>query len=211
MSDSLRPHESQHTRPPCPSPTPRVHPNSRPLSRWCHPTISSSIVAFSSHPQSFPASGSFLNESVLRIRWPKYWSFSFSISPSNKHPGLIFRMDWLDLLAVQGTLKSLLQHQSSKHKFFSAQLSPQSNSHIHTWLLEKLVDMVYSRIEPTGPEGLQNHMLHDEMAQTSMAPALSHQLFSNNSHLWPHEKFLPTNWWKRKVPSLLHRWVGSVH
>ena len=70
---------------------------------------------FSSHLQSFPASGPFSNESVLHIRWPKYWSFSFSISPSNEHPGLIsFRRDWLDLLAVQGTLKSLLQHHSSK-------------------------------------------------------------------------------------------------
>ena len=74
----------------------------------------------------------FSNESALCIRWPKYWSFCFSISPSNEHPGMISRMDWLDLLAVQGTLKSLLQHHSSKHQFFSAQLSSQSNSHIHT-------------------------------------------------------------------------------
>ena len=73
----------------------------------------------------------FSNESTLCIRWPKYWSFSFSISPSIDHPGLIsFRMDWLDLLAVQGTLRSLLQHHSSKHQFFSVQLSSQSNSHI---------------------------------------------------------------------------------
>ena len=80
----------------------------------------------------------FSNESTLHVRWPKYWSFSLSISPCNEHPGLIsFRMDWLDLLAVQGTLKSLLQHHSSKHQFFSAQLSSQSNSHIHTWPLEK--------------------------------------------------------------------------
>ena len=75
----------------------------------------------------------FSNESTLHLRWPKYWSFSFSISPSYEHPGLIsFRMDCLDLLAVQGTLKSL-----QKHQFFSAQLSSQSNSHIHTWPLEK--------------------------------------------------------------------------
>ena len=99
MSDSLRPHESQHARPPCPSSTPGVHPNPWPLSRWCHPTISSSVVPFSSHPV-FPRIRVFSNESALRIRWPKYWSFSFSISPSNEHPGLIsFRMDWLDLLA----------------------------------------------------------------------------------------------------------------
>ena len=79
----------------------------------------------------------FSNESTLRMRWPKYWSFSFSISPSNEHLGLIsFRMDWLDLLAVQGTLKTLLQHHSSKTSFFW-QFSSQSNSHIHTWPLEK--------------------------------------------------------------------------
>ena len=114
VSDSLRPHESQHARPPCPSPTPGVHSDSCPLSQWCHPAISSSVVPFSSCPQSLPASV-FSNESTLRMRWPKYWSFSFSIIPSKEHPGLIsFRMDWLDFLAVQGTLKSLLQHHSSK-------------------------------------------------------------------------------------------------
>ena len=92
----------------------RVYSNSCPLSRWCHPTISSSAVPFSSCPQSFPASGSF-QISALCIRWPKDWSFSFSIIPSKEHAGLIsFRMDWLDLLAVQGALKSLLQHHSSK-------------------------------------------------------------------------------------------------
>ena len=75
----------------------------------------------------------FSNESVLRISWPKYWSFSFNISPSNEHPGLTsFRMNWLDLLAVQGTLKSLLQYHVQKHQLFGAQLSSQSNSHIHT-------------------------------------------------------------------------------
>jgi len=80
----------------------------------------------------------FSNESTLHKRWPKYWSFSFNISPSNEHPGLVsFRMDWLDLLAVQGTLKNLLQHHSSKHQFFGAQLSSQSNPHIHTRPLEK--------------------------------------------------------------------------
>ena len=80
----------------------------------------------------------FSNDSTLRIRWPKYWSFSFSISPSNEHPGLIsFRMDWLDLLAVQGTLKSLLQHHSCKASIFQSRLSSQSNSLIHTRPLEK--------------------------------------------------------------------------
>ena len=126
VSDSLQPQGLQHARPPCPSPTPRVYSDSCPLSQWCHPTISSSVVPFSSHLQSFPAS----NESVLRVWWPKYWSFSFKISPSNEYSGLIsFRMDWLDLLVVQGPLKSLLQHPSSKGSilqhsaFFIVQLS----------------------------------------------------------------------------------------
>ena len=115
VSNSLRPHELQHSRPPCPSQTPRVHPNPCPLSWWRHPTISSSVVSFSSCPQSFPASGSFPMSQLFAIRWPKYWSFNFNISPSNEYSGLIsVRMDWLDLLAVQGTLKSLLQHHSSK-------------------------------------------------------------------------------------------------
>ena len=85
----------------------------------------------------FPSIRVFSTESTLRIRWPKCWSFSFKISSAKEHPGLIFRMDWLDLLAVQGTLKSLLKHHSSKAEFFSTQLSSQSNSHIHTWPLEK--------------------------------------------------------------------------
>ena len=122
---TLQPHGLQHTRLPCPSPTPRTYSNSCPLSQWCHPTISSSVVPFSSHLQSFPASGS-----ALCIRWPKYWSFSFNISPSNEYSGLVsFRMNGLDLLAAQGTLKSLLQHHSSKASilrwsvFFIVQLS----------------------------------------------------------------------------------------
>ena len=131
VSDSLQPHEPQHTRPPCPSPTPGVHPNPCPSSQWCHPTISSSVVPFSSCPQSFPAfqmsllKWVFSNESALCIRWPKYWSFMFNISPSNEHPGLnFFRIDWLDLLAsLQGTRKSLLQHHIQKHQLLGTQLS----------------------------------------------------------------------------------------
>ena len=102
------------TRLPCPSLTPRVYSNSCPSSQWCHPTISSSVVPFSSHC-IFPSIRVFSNESVFHIRWPKYWSFSFSISPTNEYSGLISsRIDWLDLLAVQGTLKSLLQHHRTK-------------------------------------------------------------------------------------------------
>ena len=107
----------QHARPPCLSPIPRVYSNSCPSSQWCHPAIFPSIRVFS-------------NESVLRIRWPKYWSYSFSISLSNEYSGLIsFRMDWSDLLTLQGTLKSLLQRHSSKASilqcsaFFIVQLS----------------------------------------------------------------------------------------
>ena len=138
MSDSFRPHGLKHARLPCSSPSPRGCSNSCPLSQWCHPTISSSVIPFSSCLQSFPASV-FSNESALSIKWPKYWSFSFSISPSNEYSGLIsFRIDWFDLLDVQGTLKSLLQHHSSKASilqcsvFFKVLLS-----HLHTWLLEK--------------------------------------------------------------------------
>ena len=130
VSDSLRPHESQHDRPPCSSQTPGVYSKSCPSSRWCHAAISSSCHSLLLLPPIPPNIRVFSNESALRMRRPKYWSFSFSISPSHEHPGLIsFRMNWLDLLAVQGTLKSLLQHHSSKASifrrsdFFTVQLS----------------------------------------------------------------------------------------
>ena len=110
MSDSLQPHGLQHARLPCPSKTPWAYSNSCPLSQWCHPTISFSVIPFSSCLQSSPAPGCFPMSQFFASRWPKYWSFSFSISPSKEYSGLIFfRMDWLDLLAVQGTLKTLLQ------------------------------------------------------------------------------------------------------
>ena len=114
VSDLLWPHEPQQTWPPCLSPTRGVYPNSCPLSRWCHLNISSPVVPFSSRLRSFPTSGSF-QMSQLFASGGQNIGFSFNISPSNEHPGLIsFRMDWLDLLAVQGTLKSLFQHHSSK-------------------------------------------------------------------------------------------------
>ena len=110
VSKSLRPHELHHAGPPCPSPTLGVHSDSRPSSQWCHPAISSSVIPFSSCPQSLPASV-FSSESTLRMRWPKYWSFSFSIIPSKEHPGLIsFRMNWLDLLAVEAKFKKKKIH-----------------------------------------------------------------------------------------------------
>ena len=130
VSDSLQPHRTQHGRLPCPSPTPGVYPNSCPLNQWCHPTISSSVVPFSSHSQFFPASESFQMSQLFASGGENIGSFSFNISPSNEHPGLIsFRIYWLDLFAVQGTLKSLLQHHSSKSSilrhsaFFIVQLS----------------------------------------------------------------------------------------
>ena len=124
---TLRPCGLQHARPPCPLPTPGVYSNSCPLSRWGHLILCCPLLL---PPLIFPSIRVFSNESVLRIRWTKYWRFSFSISPSNEYSGLIsFRMDWLDLLAVQGTLKSLLQHHNSKASilqhsaFFIVQLS----------------------------------------------------------------------------------------
>ena len=137
MSNSLQlwPHGLQHARLPHPSPSPIACSDSCPLSRWCHPTILSSVVPFSSCPQSFPASGSFQMSSDLHIRWPKYWSFSFSISisPFNEYSGLIsFRIDWFDLCAIQGTLKSLIHHQSWKGSILGTQPSLWSNAHIRT-------------------------------------------------------------------------------
>ena len=115
MSNSLRSHEPQHTRPLGSSPTPWVHPNPCQSSRWCHPTISSSVVPFSSCPQSFPASGSLPMSQLFSSGGQSIGVSASTLVPSNEHPGLIsFRMNWLDLLAVQGTLKSLLQHHSSK-------------------------------------------------------------------------------------------------
>ena len=116
VSNSLWPHELQHALPLCPSPTPGVYPNLCPLSWWCHPTILSSVIPFYSHLQSFPASGCFQMSWLFSSGGQNIGvSASMNTSPSNEHPGLIsFRMDWLDLLAVQGTLKSILQHHSSK-------------------------------------------------------------------------------------------------
>ena len=106
MSDSLWPHGLQHTRLPCPSPTLWACTNSRPLSWWCHPTISSSVISFSSCISIFSSIRVFSNESAHLIRWPNYWSFSFSVSPPIEYSGLIFRINWLGLLAVQGTQES---------------------------------------------------------------------------------------------------------
>ena len=133
VSNSLQPHGQQHAMPHCPSPTPGVYSNSCPLSGRCHPTILSSVVPISSRLQSFPVSGSFQMSQLFTSGGQSIWSFSFNVSPSSEHPGLIScRMDWLDLLAVQGTLKSLLQHHSSKTSILQHSAFFISNSHIHT-------------------------------------------------------------------------------
>ena len=138
VSDFLRPHESQHARPPCPSPAPGVHSNSCPSSRWCHQAISSSVVPFSSYPQSLPASESFpvsqffiwggqsTGVSALASFLPKK---SQGWSPS----------EWTGWISLQskGLSRVFSNTTVQKHQFFSAQLSSQSNSHIHTWPLEK--------------------------------------------------------------------------
>ena len=134
VSYSLWPYGPQHARPPYSQSLLKlmsielVMPSNHLI--LCHPLLLP--------PSIFPSIRVFSNESALHIRWPKHWSFNFSISPSNEYSGLIsFRVDWFDLLAVQGILKSLLSYTVQKHQFLSTQLSLWSNSHIHTWLQEK--------------------------------------------------------------------------
>ena len=138
VSDSLRPHESQHARPPCPSPTPGVHSNSRPSSRWCHPPISSSVVPFSSYPQSLPASESFPMSQLFA-----WGGQSIRVSVS----ALVLSMNIQDCspLGWTGWISSKSKGLSrvfsnttvQRHQFFGAQLSSQTNFHIHTWPQEK--------------------------------------------------------------------------
>ena len=137
VSDSLQPHESQHTRPPCPS-TPRVYSNSCTLSQWCHPTISSSVVPFSSCPQSLPASGSFPMSQLF-----SWGSQSTGVSASTSALPMITQ-DWSPLgwtgwisLQSKGLSRVFSNTTVQKHQFFNTQLSSQSNSHIHTWPQEK--------------------------------------------------------------------------
>ena len=159
-------HGLKHARPPCPSPIPGAYSNSCPLCQWCHTIISSSVVPFF-RLQSFPHIRVFSSESALCIRWPKYWRFSFNMSPSNEYSGLIsFRIDWLDLLTVQGTLKSLLQHHSSKASilqcsaFFIVQLSHPYMTTRKTiaWtrqtFLGKVMSLLFNMLWPIGQSKL---------------------------------------------------------
>ena len=138
VSDSLWPHELQHARPPCPSPTPGVHPNSCSSSPWCHPTVSSSVVTFSSCPQSFPASGSFPMCQLFESCGQNIGvSASTSVLPMNIQDWS--PLGWTGWISLQskGLSRVFSNTTVQKHQFFGAQLSLLSNSHIHTWLLEK--------------------------------------------------------------------------
>ena len=138
VSDSLQPHESQHARPPCPSPTPGVHSDSRPLSQWCHPAISSSVVPFSSCPQSLTASESFPMSQLFAWGGQSIGvSGSALILPMNIQDR--FPLGWTDWISLQskGLSRVFSSTTVQKHQFFGAQPSSQSNSHIHTWPQEK--------------------------------------------------------------------------
>ena len=133
-SDSLRPHELQHTRPPCPSPNPGVHSDSRPSSQWCHPAISSSVVPFSSCPQSLPASGSFPMNQLFA--WGGVSALASFLAKKSQGWSPLEWTGWTSLQS-KGLSRVFSNTTLQKHQFFGAQVSSQSNSHIHTWLLEK--------------------------------------------------------------------------
>ena len=138
VSDSWWPHESQQARPPCPSPTPGVHSDSRPSSQWCHPAISSSVVSFSSCPQSLPASESFPMSQLFAWGGQSAGvSALASVLPKNTQDW--FPLGWTGWISLQskGLSRVFSNTTVQKHQFFGAQLSSQSNSHIHTWPLEK--------------------------------------------------------------------------
>ena len=137
-SDYWRPHGLQHARPPCPSPTPRVYSNSFPLSQWCHPTIPSSVLPFSSCPQSFPASGSFQRSQFFTSSHQSIGvSASTSVLPMNTQDW--FPLGWTGCISLQSNRLSRVFSNTTvqKHQFFGTQLSLQSTSHIYTWQLEK--------------------------------------------------------------------------
>ena len=138
VSNSLRPHGLQHARPPCPLPTPRVHPNSRPSSQWCHPNISSCVVPFFSCPQSLPASESFPMSQLFAWGGQSTAVSALASFPPKKSQGWS-PSEWTGWISLQskGLSRVFSNITVQKHQFFGAQPSSQSNSHIHTWLLEK--------------------------------------------------------------------------
>ena len=138
MSDSSRPHESQHARPPCPSPTPRVHSDSCPSSQWCHPAISSLVIPFSSCPQSLPASESFPMSQLFAWGGQSTGVSVSTLLPPKKSQGWS-PSEWTGWISLQskGLLRVFSNTTVQKHQFFSAQLSSQSNSHIHGYKLNQ--------------------------------------------------------------------------
>ena len=175
MSDSLQPHESQHARPPCPSPTLRVYSNSCPSSWWCHPSISSSAVPFSSCPQSLPASGSFQMSQLIWKSWVKLFAWggqstgvsaSASVLPMNTQDWS--PLGWMISSQSKGLSRVFSNTTVQKHQFFSAQLSSHSSSHIHTWPLEAKL----------------NSSEKDFGRTYGLASAVSFWLFPNSSDWW---------------------------
>ena len=175
VSHFLRPHGLQQARALCPSTAPGIYSNSCPQSQWWHPTISS-CLPLCLPPSIFPNIRVFSNESVLHIRWPEYWSFSFNISHSNEYSGLIsFRMDWLNLLAVQETLKSLLQHYSSKASILE-------NSALCSWSALCLAGPRQpGRVRGASGKKKKKKKHQFFRAQLSLYP-------SSDNHTWPLEK-----------------------
>ena len=187
MYDSLQPHGLQHTRLPCPSPTPGVYSNSFPSHWWWHLTISSSDVPFSSCLQSFPASGSFQMSQFFASGGQSIKSFSFSISLSNEYSGLIcFRIDWLDLLAVQGTPKSFLQHHSSKASILQSSAfkeKREKGNFLHYWWECNLIQSLWRRVSRFLKK------LGNKTTKWPSNPTTGHILWGNHNwkgHMYPN-------------------------
>ena len=202
MSDSLWPHESQCARPPCPSPTPKVYSNSCPLSRWCHPAISSSVVPFSSCPQSLPASGSFPMSQLFTWGGQSIGiSASASVLPMNTQDWS--PSGWTGWISLQfkGLTRVSCNTTVQKHQFFGTQLYSQSNSHIHTWPLEKPEPWLLLVI---------HKFLNYSVAQKSTETCDYHLTFPLENGLW----ILATRYDKNPIKAkicfrmLSRHWVG---